>query len=489
MPGMKDLVKGTDRYRNFIGGQWVDSTIKEWLEVENPATGQVIASVPRGSADDADRAVTAAYQAQPAWEALPPASRGQLLKDLGRVILENRERLARMIIAEQGKPLHEARGEIEGAALYLTYAAEEARRITGDIIPSDNPDEQIWIQRVAHGVVVGLTAWNYPAGLMCRKLGPALIAGNTIVIKSHEGTPTTALEIAQLSAQVGFPAGVINVISGTGEGVGRALVQHPLTRLITLTGSVRAGKDIFRNAANDLKLLRLELGGKAPFIVAEDADIGAAVRAAVLSRFENCGQVCISNERMYVHEKIADEFLEKFTTAVKQLKVGDPTTLVDVGPKFSGPELDKVDRMVEAAKAAGAEVLTGGRRLTEGEFSRGHWYEPTVLKVEDNSMAIMQDEVFGPVVPVMTVTDFDEGLRLANESRYGLSAYVFTKDMRRMMRLIRELKFGEIYVNKQGGDVVQAHHAGIKDSGIGGEDGRYGLDAYFQKKTIYVNFA
>ena len=489
MPGMKDLVKGTDRYRNFIGGQWVDSTIKEWLEVENPATGQVIASVPRGSADDADRAVTAAYQAQPAWEALPPASRGQLLKDLGRVILENRERLARMIIAEQGKPLHEARGEIEGAALYLTYAAEEARRITGDIIPSDNPDEQIWIQRVAHGVVVGLTAWNYPAGLMCRKLGPALIAGNTIVIKSHEGTPTTALEIAQLSAQVGFPAGVINVISGTGEGVGRALVQHPLTRLITLTGSVRAGKDIFRNAANDLKLLRLELGGKAPFIVAEDADIGAAVRAAVLSRFENCGQVCISNERMYVHERIADQFLEKFTTAVKQLKVGDPTTLVDVGPKFSGPELDKVDRMVEAAKAAGAEVLTGGRRLTEGEFSRGHWYEPTVLKVEDNSMAIMQDEVFGPVVPVMTVTDFDEGLRLANESRYGLSAYVFTKDMRRMMRLIRELKFGEIYVNKQGGDVVQAHHAGIKDSGIGGEDGRYGLDAYFQKKTIYVNFA
>lgn len=489
MPGMKDLVKGTDRYRNYIGGSWVESNLKEWIEVENPATGQLIASVPRGNADDADRAVTAAYQAQPAWEAMPPASRGQLLKDLSRALLENRERLARIVIAEQGKPLQEARGEIEGAALYLSYAAEEARRITGDIIPSDNPDEQIWIQRVAHGVVIALTAWNYPAGLMCRKVGPALIAGNTIVVKSHEGTPTTALEIAQLADQVGFPAGVINVISGTGEGVGRALVQHPQSRLITLTGSVRAGKDIFRNAADDLKLLRLELGGKAPFIVAEDADIGAAVRAAVLSRFENCGQVCICNERMYVHEKIADEFLERFISAVKQLKVGDPMTLVDVGPKFSGPELDKVDGMVEAAKAAGAEVLTGGRRLTDGEFSRGHWYEPTILKVGDNAMAIMQDEVFGPVVPVMTVTDFDEGLRLANESRYGLSAYVFTKDMRRMMRLIRELKFGEIYVNKAGGDVVQAHHAGIKDSGIGGEDGKYGLDAYFQKKTIYVNYA
>ncbi len=489
MPAMKELVKGTDRYRHYINGEWVDSTVKQWLEVENPATGAIIASVPKGSAEDADQAVMAAYRAQPAWEAMPPASRGQLLKDLARLILQDRERLAQIIIAEQGKPLQEARGEVESAALYLTYAAEEARRITGDIIPSDVADEQVWIQRVAHGVVIGLTAWNYPAGLMCRKMGPALIAGNTIVIKSHEGTPTTALEIAQLSRQVDFPPGVINVVSGTGEGIGRALVQHPVPRLITLTGSVRAGKDIFRNAAEDLKVLRLELGGKAPFIVAEDADIGAAVRAAVLSRFENCGQICICNERMYVHEKIADEFLERFIRAVRMLKVGDPTTLVDVGPKFSGPELEKVDRMVESAKAAGAEILTGGRRLTEGVFSHGHWYEPTVMSVDDNSMAIMQDEVFGPVVPVMRVTDFDEALRLANESRYGLSAYVFTKDVRRMMRLVRELRFGEIYVNRPGGDAVHAHHAGIRDSGIGGEDGKYGIDAYFQKKTMYINYA
>ncbi len=489
MPAMKQLVKGTDRYRHYINGQWVDSTVKEWIEVENPATGAVIASVPRGSSDDADRAVTAAYQAQPGWEAMPPVARGQLLKDLARLILENRERLARVVIAEQGKPLHEARGEIESAALYLTYAAEEARRITGDIIPSDTADEQIWIQRVAHSVVIALTAWNYPAGLMCRKLGPALLAGNTIVVKSHEGTPTTALEIAQLSSQLGFPPGVINVVSGTGEDLGAALVKHPLPRLVTLTGSVRAGKEVFRAAADDLKILRLELGGKAPFIVAEDADIGAAVRAAVLSRFENCGQICICNERMYVHEKVEAEFLERFIRAVKALKVGDPTTLVDVGPKFSRAELEKVERMVEVAKSSGAEILTGGHSLREGEFARGHWYAPTVMKVTDNSMAIMQDEVFGPVVPVMTVTDFDEGLRLANESRYGLSAYVFTKDVRRMMRLVKDLKFGEIYVNRPGGDAVHAYHAGLRDSGIGGEDGRYGLDAYFQKKTIYVNYA
>ncbi len=489
MLATKELVNGVPRYRHFINGQWVDSTVKEWIEVENPATGQVIASVPKGSPDDADRALVAAQAAQPGWEAMPPVERGKLLTALARLVLENRDRLARLVVAEQGKPLQEARGEIEGTALYLTYAAEEARRITGDILPSDSPDEQVWIERVAHGVVVGLTAWNYPAALTARKMGPALVAGNTIVIKSHEGTPLSAFEIAQLSTQLDFPPGVINVVSGTGEGMGASLVAHPIPRLITLTGSVRAGKAIFRAAADDLKILRLELGGKAPFIVAEDADIGAAVKAAVASRFENCGQICICNERMYIHERVADEFTEKFVRAVKGLKVGDPLSLVDVGPKFSGAELDKVERMVKAAVAGGAKVLAGGNRLTEGEFARGHWFEPTVLAAADNRMAIMQDEVFGPVIPLMQVTDFDEGLRLANESRYGLSAYVFTKDLRRLMRLIRELKFGEIYVNRPGGDAVHAHHAGLRHSGIGGEDGKYGLDAYFQKKTIYVNYA
>lgn len=486
---MKELVKGTDRYRHFIDGDWVESTVREWIEVENPATEEIIASVPRGTEADADRALTAAWTAQPEWEALPAIERAGLLKRLARLILQNRERLARIVIAEQGKPLAEARGEIEGAALYLSYAAEEARRVTGDIVPSDEPDEQIWIQKVAHGVVVALTAWNYPAALMCRKIGPALLAGNTVVVKAHEGTPISSFEIAQLAAEAGFPPGVLNVVSGEGEAIGQALVTHPYTRLVTLTGSVRAGKAIFHAAADDLKILRLELGGKAPFVVAEDADIAAAVNAAVQSRFENCGQICICNERMYVHEKIADEFTERFVKAVQALQVGDPQELVDVGPKFSGAELDKVENMLTGAVAAGAEVLTGGKRLTEGMFARGHWLEPTVLGVNDNAMEIMQNEVFGPVVPIMRVGDFDEALRLANESRYGLSAYVFTRDMRRIMRLTRELKFGEIYVNKAGGDVVQAHHAGIRDSGLGGEDGKYGLEGYFQKKTMYVNYA
>ena len=489
MPAMKELVAGVPRYRHFINGQWADSTGKEFIEVENPATEEIIATVPKGTADDADRALTAARNAQPAWEAMPPVERGRLLHRLAQLILENRDRLARIVVAEQGKPLAEARGEIDGTALYLTYAAEEARRITGDILPSDNPDEQVWIERVAHGVVVGLTAWNYPAALTTRKMGPALIAGNTIVLKSHEGTPLSAFEIAQLSVQADFPPGVVNVVSGTGDGLGTALVTHPIPRLITLTGSVRAGKEVFRNAADDLKILRLELGGKAPFIVAEDADLGAAVKAAVASRFENCGQICICNERMYVHERVAGEFLDRFATAVSRLRVGNPLEAIDVGPKFSAAELTKVERMVEAATKAGAKVLVGGQRLKDGPFARGHWYAPTVLTAVDNRMPIMQQEIFGPVVPVLTVTDFDEGLRLANESAYGLSAYVFTKDLRRLMRLIRELKFGEIYVNRAGGDAVHAHHAGLRHSGVGGEDGKYGLDGYFQKKTIYVNYA
>ena len=489
MASMKEKFSGIDRYRHFINGQWAASTGKDFIDVENPATEEIVAQVPNGTPDDAERALEAAKAAQPAWEARPPIERGNLLRRLAHLILENRERLARVVVAEQGKPLAEARGEIEGAALYLTYAAEEARRMAGDILPSDNVEEQIWIQRCAYGVVVGMTAWNYPAALTTRKMGPALIAGNTIVIKSHEGTPLSAFEIAQLAQQADFPAGVVNVVSGTGKTVGEALVRHPITQLVSVTGSVRAGRDIYRAGAEDLKVLRLELGGKAPLIVAEDADIGAAVKAAVASRFENCGQICICNERMYLHEKIADQFMERFVETVKRLRVGNPLELVDIGPKFSRAELEKVEAMVAGALKAGAKIVTGGKRPSGPGFAKGHWFEPTVLTGLRNDMEIMQREVFGPVIPVMTVVDFDEGLDLANDSAYGLSAYVFTKDLRRLMRLTRELKFGEIYVNRLGGDAVHAYHSGYRHSGLGGEDGKYGLEGYLRKKTIYVNYS
>lgn len=478
---------GIRRYRHCIDGRWVEGSGA--VEVENPATAEIVATVPDGGTAEATSALEATERAQPAWAALPPIRRAEHLKRLAALVERDAEALAQLVTMEQGKPLAEAKGEVAGTALYLTYAAEEARRITGDILPSDEPKEQVWIQRVPHGVVVALTAWNYPLALTARKLGPALVTGNSVVVKPHEGTPLSALHLAALGIEAGLPKGVFNVVTGTGTVLGEALVRHPATNLVTLTGSVRTGKAVFAAAADGLKVLRLELGGKAPFIVAEDADLDRAVDAAIVSRFENCGQICICNERMYVAEAVADVFIAKFLDRVRGLKVGDPLEAVDVGPKFSAVELAKVEAMVDAAKAAGADVLAGGHRLDTGAFAKGHWYAPTVLVDVDHSMDVMTKEIFGPVVPVMRVRDFDEALRLANDSAYGLSAYVFTRDMRRLMRLVHELDFNEIYVNRPGGDAVHAHHAGHGDSGLGGEDGKYGIEGYLRKKTIYVNWA
>ena len=478
---------GIRRYRHCIDGRWVEGSGA--VEVENQATAEIVATVPDGGTAEATSALEATERAQPAWAALPPIRRAEHLKRLAALVERDAEALAQLVTMEQGKPLAEAKGEVAGTALYLTYAAEEARRITGDILPSDEPKEQVWIQRVPHGVVVALTAWNYPLALTARKLGPALVTGNSVVVKPHEGTPLSALHLAALGIEAGLPKGVFNVVTGTGTVLGEALVRHPATNLVTLTGSVRAGKAVFAAAADGLKVLRLELGGKAPFIVAEDADLDRAVDAAIVSRFENCGQICICNERMYVAEAVADVFIAKFLDRVRGLKVGDPLEAVDVGPKFSAVELAKVEAMVDAAKAAGADVLAGGHRLDTGAFAKGHWYAPTVLVDVDHSMDVMTKEIFGPVVPVMRVRDFDEALRLANDSAYGLSAYVFTRDMRRLMRLVHELDFNEIYVNRPGGDAVHAHHAGHGDSGLGGEDGKYGIEGYLRKKTIYVNWA
>lgn len=476
--------------RMYIDGRWTTGSGRQTRGVINPATGQTFAEVPEATEADAQAALEAAAAAAVAWGRQPAAARARLLQALGQRILDEMAELAPTIVREQGKPLAEAQGEVRGTAHFFTYTAGLARHIEGDILPSDNPDEEIWIRRVPFGVVVALLPWNYPAAMVGRKLAPALLAGNSVVLKPHEDTPLSALLIAKLAAEVGFPPGVLNVITGAGEGVGEYLVRNPLTRLVTVTGSVEAGRAVMRAAAEHITVVSLELGGKAPFIVMQDADVDRAAQLAVSSRFRNGGQVCICNERTYVHRAVWEEFVDKVVAAVDQLRVGDPMAPgTDLGPKVSQAELEKVEAAVQAAVAAGAEVRTGGRRPTVVGFERGFWYAPTVLTRLRQDMDVIQREIFGPVLPLMPFEDFDEAIRLANDSRYGLSAYLFTEDFRRVMQAVNALQVGELYVNRIGPESAHAFHAGFRLSGIGGEGGRYGLDSYLQKKTVYLHYA
>ena len=473
----------------LIDGAWTTGSGTERIEVDNPSDASVIATTPAGTVSDAHGALVAATKAQPAWAALTPIQRGALVSKLADEVALQADYLAFVITLEQGKPLNQAKGEVQAVQSFLRFAAENARRIEGEITPSDNANEEIWLRRHPHGVVVGLTAWNYPAALAARKLGPALVAGNTFVLLAHEITPLSGLELARMAQKVGFPNGVFNVVTGRGPVVGQALVESPLSNLITMTGSTRAGQEIYKTGANLIKVLRLELGGKAPFIVMEDADVDAAVAAAVTARFTNCGQICTCNERMYLHHQIADEFLDKFVAQTKQLVIGDPMSNPDMGPKVSALEVNKIDAMVELGISQGAEVLLRGGALREGKFAKGHWIAPTVLEVKDNQSTLMQDEIFGPAVAAMRVSDFDEAIHLANDTSFGLSAYLFTKNMQRLMSAPSRLKFGEIYFNRTNGEQIHGFHNGWGKSGLGGEDGKYGFDGYLRKQTMYVNWS
>lgn len=473
----------------FIGGEFVGGSAGARIEVENPATEEVIATTPDGGSEDVARAVEASKRAQIAWAARPAIERGRVVRKLSELIAARGEKLATIITSEQGKPIGQARGEVAATVGFLEYAAENARRIEGDIIASDNPDEEIHIRRHPYGVVVGLTAWNYPAALAARKLGPALVAGNSFVLLAHEITPLSGLFIASLAQEAGIPAGVFNVVTGRGPVVGQALVEHPDTAMITMTGSNRAGREIFRAGADGIKVLRLELGGKAPFIVMEDADLDKAVAAAVTARYTNCGQICNCNERMYLHRDIADEFLDKFIAASAALGIGDPMTDPDLGPKVSGAEVRKIKEIVDRSVAEGAELLLEGGPLSDGAYAKGHWYAPTVLEVKDNASPVIGNEVFGPVVPALRVDDFDQAMAMANDTVYGLSAYLFTRDYRRLMQSPYRLKFGEIYVNRANGEQFQAFHNGWGQSGLGGEDGKYGFDGYLRKQSLYLNWS
>jgi len=369
------LPDGLPYDRVLIDGEWVASTSDEGLAVENPATAELIATVPAGSAADADRALAAAAAAQPAWAARPAIERGRILLRWASLIERDTERLAPLVTAEVGKTIPQAKDDLGAAVMFLTWAAESARRLEGEILPAENPAERIYIHRVPYGVAVALTAWNFPPALFARKAGPALVTGNTVVVKPHELTPLSTLEIARLGVAAGLPPGTLNVVTGAGRTVGAALVAHPLTRLVTMTGSVRAGREIMRAAAENVTMVRLELGGKAPFIVMEDADLDRAV-APWSARGSTTAARSALPERTYVHQAVAEEFMAKLLPAVSALRVGDPATDVDLGPKISRPELEKVEAMVGRGRRRGRADRCG-RRANHG--GPGHFYQPTVL--------------------------------------------------------------------------------------------------------------
>ncbi|WP_461205330.1 aldehyde dehydrogenase family protein [Clostridium sp. DL1XJH146] len=476
-------------YKMFIDNNWIDSQNGENINVINPFNEEIIAQIPLGTREDAANALEISEKAQKKWAALPAQMRAEFIKKLASELKKEKVRFALLLTEEQGKTYKEALGEVDAAVLFFNYAAESARRIEGEIRTSEMKKEQVWIQRVPYGVTVGLATWNFPLALAARKLGNSLVCGNTMVLMPPLDTPLAILELGKLIEKVGFPSGVVNIITGLGGVVGDELVRNQRTKMVSLTGSTEIGKILYKSASENLAVLSLELGGKAPFIVMDDVDIDKVVHIAVLSAFENGGQVCTCNERMYIHEKIYDEFMDRFIAKVKELKVGDPMNEnTDIGPKVNGREVEKLVMLVEGAKKEGAKIELGGNKLTEGIYSKGYWFQPTVITNVTNDMEIVQEETFGPIVAAMKVKDFDEALKYANDSKYGLSAYLFTNDVRKIMRASDELEFGEVYVNRRNGELVNAFHNGFKQSGIGGEDGKHGLQGYLQKKTIYMNY-
>jgi lactaldehyde dehydrogenase/glycolaldehyde dehydrogenase len=472
------------RYEMLIDGEFVAS--EKMLEVVNPATEQVISEFPAGTVADVDRAVLAAEKAQKPWAKLPAIQRAGHLREIANLLRANRERLAQIITEEQGKIIGLAQVEVDFSADYLDYMAEFARRYEGEIIPSDRPGENILLYKAPIGVIAGILPWNFPFFLIVRKMAPALVTGNTIVIKPSSETPNNAFEFAKLVAQSTLPKGVFNLVSGAGSVVGNALASHPKVGMVSLTGSVEGGVAVMRAAAENVTKVSLELGGKAPAIVCADADVDLAVKAIRASRIINTGQVCNCAERVYVHESVAAEFTAKVIAAMQRTVVGDPMdAATQMGPLVSKRQQELVQAAVERAVREGAKLECGGGKY---EAKAGYYFQPTVLTNCAQKTSIMQQETFGPVLPITTFRTLDEALEWANDCEYGLTSSIYTKSLDVAMRASNELKFGETYVNRENFEAMQGFHAGWRKSGIGGADGKHGLEEYLQTHVVYMNY-
>ncbi len=474
---MKDL-------KMYINGQFVESSSGKWIDVLNPSTEEVISRQPEGTLEDIDKALDAARAAQKEWAKTPACERAVYLTKMAEGIRKREKEFVEIIMREQGKTRNWASIEVGATIAYFDYMASFARHIEGEIVESDNRGESILISKKPIGVVAGILPWNFPFFLIARKAGAALIAGCSIVIKPAQLTPENCCEFAKVVDETGLPAGLFNVVTGKGSVIGDALASSPKIDIVSVTGSVGAGESIMKAAANNITKVSLELGGKAPVVVFPDADLELAAQAILDSRIGNNGQICNNAERLYIHKDVKEKLTAMLKEKFAAVKVGDPFSSddIDMGPLVEKRALESVEAKLANAVKQGAKILVGGNRVG----TKGYFFEATLLDNCTQDMDIIHEETFGPVLPIIEFSDIDQVIEWCNDCEYGLASSVFTNDINTAARMVRELEFGETYINRFHFEAIQGFHAGVKKSGIGGADGKHGVEEYLRTHVTYL---
>ena len=464
----------------YIAGEWIEA--EKSIQVFNPATQELIGTVPDGGKHEAEKATMAAYEAGKAWAKRTAAERSSILLEWARLIQEHADELAKTLTTEQGKPLAEAKGEIAYANSFITWFAEEGKRIYGETIPASHPHKRIFVHKQPVGVVAAITPWNFPAAMITRKVAPALAAGCTVVLKPSEETPFTALKLAELAEKAGVPAGVFNIVTGDAKQISEAWQKDDRVRKLTFTGSTEVGKLLMRGAADTVKKISLELGGHAPFIVTNHADIEKAVEGAIASKFRNAGQTCVCANRIFVQAGVYEEFTKRYTEKTSCLKIGNGLEEgVDIGPLINQEAIDKAMAHIRDAEEKGGEVLLGGKDLSD---KKGHYITPTVISGATDDMLCMQEETFGPIAPIAIFEDVEEAVERANNTPFGLAAYVYSDKISEAIYIAENLEYGIVGVNDGMPSVAQAPFGGFKQSGLGREGGHHGIEEFLEVKYI-----
>ncbi len=479
MLNLKD--KNLFRQQCYINGQWLDADSGESIDVTNPATGEKLGTVPKMGADETRRAIEAAEAAFKSWRKTTAYEKSQILRRWFELMMEHKEDLSIIMTAEQGKPINESRGEINYAASYIEWFAEEARRVYGDTVPAHSNDKRIILIKQPVGVTAAVTPWNFPAAMITRKAAPALAAGCTQVIKPATATPFSALALAELAERAGFPPGALSVVTGSARAIGGELTGNPIVRKLTFTGSTEIGKKLIEQCAGTVKKTSMELGGNAPFIVFDDADLDAAVQGAIESKFRNTGQTCVCTNRLLVQDGVYDAFAEKLVQAVGKMKVGNGMEEdTEQGPLIDVGAMETVEELVQDAKDKGGKVLLGGKRHELG----GSFYEPTVMTDVTTEMRVAREETFGPFAPLFRFKTEKEAIRMANDTEFGLASYFYTRDVGRIFRVSEGLEYGIVGINAGLISTAVAPFGGVKESGFGREGSKYGMEDYMEVKYL-----